>query len=218
MRRRLGLSLCGALVLACSNPGGDATLPPPPPPPTPVTPEVPPEPPPPADLLPPPWGDLGLRYGTATVAKVDPGVVLLTAPPADVAALDVLYADWQKALAAQGYTTAGGGWKIAEDAADPYVKGDQRVSIAHGVVREVAYLYAEDLQKVDPSAVATQAVDGAVLKLLPGEEPTAVAEEEPKLKPGELPPKLRPTLRESPREGKADRPRGKRDRDKKKGD
>lgn len=177
MRRGFGLVFFGSL-LACSGTSTELPPPPPPPPLPPVTEPPPtPEPPPPADLLPPPWGDLGLRYGTATVASVDPGVVLLTAAPTEVAALDTLYADWQKALEAQGYTLAGGGWKVGDDAADPYGKGDQHVSIAHGVVRDVAYLYAEDLQKIDPSAVATQAVDGAVLKLLPGDAPTAVADE-----------------------------------------
>jgi hypothetical protein len=171
------LAACLFWSLACSG-GSDEVRPPPPPPPDGVVeapptpdapPEAPPEAPPPVDpkLLPPPWGDLGLGYGTTTVLRVEPGAAVLVTTSAAAPEAVALFEAWQAKLGEGGFVAAAAA-TTGDDVTQLWTRGERRIAIAHGLVDTTAWVYAEDLQLNPAGAIAGGTMDEAVKRLLPG--------------------------------------------------
>ncbi len=186
MRRLVVFFPVLGIVFACAG-STPEPLPMPPPPPeglVPVVPEV--VVPPPvvdAQLLPPPWSDLGLGYGTATVLLVDPVQAILTFPVAQKVEWEALGAEWQSKLAAAGFLAGTATYADGDHAGTPWTKGEATVSVARGAVGDVVYLTASKPGALGEAEFARSSVDAVVAQALGIELPKAAAT--PKLgKPG----------------------------------
>ncbi len=157
------------LVFACAGSPSEA-LPPPPPPPeglVPVVPEV-VVPPPVVDahLLPPPWGELGLGYGSATVLLVDPVQVILTFPTAQKLDWEARYTEWQAKLAGVGFLAGTAVYAEGDHAGTRWTRGLETLSLARGSAGDIVYLTVSKGAAPGDAEFARASVDVLVAKAL----------------------------------------------------